>query len=182
MVYIHIYRLRSVLILAYLCNHDNNFIYHLLSKEWYRHVKKDLIFLLLYWLNDYYESIICKHKHKMRILIDVLHFVVVQSLSNVWLFATSWNAARQVSLSFTISQSWLQLMSIESVIPSSHLVLCCPLLLLPSIFPSIRVISNESVLRIRLPKYWSCSFSISSSNEYSGLISFRIDWFDFLSV
>ena len=89
---------------------------------------------------------------------------------------------RQASLSFTISQSLLKLMSIESVVPSSHLVLCCPLLLLPSIFPRINVFSNESALCIRWPKYWSFSFSISSSNEYSGLISFRIDWFDLLSV
>ena len=89
---------------------------------------------------------------------------------------------RRASLSFTISQSLLKLMSIESVVPSSHLVLRCPLLLLPSIFPSINVFSNESALRIRWPKYWSFSFSISSSNEYSGMISFRIDWFDLLSV
>ena len=90
--------------------------------------------------------------------------------------------ACQTSQSFTISQSLLKLMSIESVVPSSHLVLRCPLLLLPSIFPSINVFSNESALRIRWPKYWSFSFSISSSNEYSGMISFRIDWFDLLAV
>ena len=99
--------------------------------------------------------------------------VVVQSLSQVWLFAAPWTAARQASLSFTIPQSLLKLMSIESVMPTNHLVLCCPLLLLPSIFPSIRVFSNESALHIRWPKYWS--FSISPSNESSGLISFRID-------
>ena len=91
-------------------------------------------------------------------------------------------AARQASLSFTISQSPLKLMSIESVMPSNHLVLCCPLLLLPSIFPSIRVFSKESTLRTRWPKYWSFSFSISPSNEYSGLISFRMDWLDLLAV
>ena len=91
-------------------------------------------------------------------------------------FATSWTAAGQASLSITNSWSLLKLMSIESVTPSNHLILCCPLLLLPSIFPSVRVFSNESVLRIRWPKYWS--FSISPSNEYSGLISFRFDWFD----
>ena len=95
--------------------------------------------------------------------------------------ATPWTAARQVSLSVTNTWSLLQLMSFESVMPSNHLILCCPLLL-PSIFPSIRLISNESVLRIRWPKYWSISFSISPSNEYSGLISFRIDWFDLLAV
>ena len=103
---------------------------------------------------------------------------VVQLLSRVWLFATPWTAACQASLSFTISQSLLKLVSIESVMPSNHLVLCCPLLLLPSIFPSIRVFSNELALHIRWPKYWSFSFIISPSNEYSGLISLRIDWFD----
>ena len=95
---------------------------------------------------------------------------------------TQWTAACQASLSFTISWSLLKLMSIESVIPSNHLGLCHPLLFLPSIFESIRVYSNESVLRIRWPKYWSFSFSISPSNECSGLISFRIDWFDILGV
>ena len=95
---------------------------------------------------------------------------------------TPWTAAHQASLSFTISQSLLKLMSIESVMPSSHLILCHPLLLLPSIFPSIRVFPNESALRIRCPKYWSFSFSISPSNEYPGLISFQMDWFDLLAV
>ena len=94
----------------------------------------------------------------------------------------TWTAARQASLSFTISQNLLKLMSIESVMPSSHLILCYPLLFLPSIFPSIRVFSNESVLCIMWPKYWSFSFSLSLSNEYSGLISFRIDWFDLLAI
>ena len=93
-----------------------------------------------------------------------------------------WTAARQASLSITNRRSLLKLTSIESVMPSNHLILCCPLLLPPSIFPNIRVSSNESVLRIRWPKYWSFSFSISPSNEYSGLISFRIDWFDLLAV
>ena len=109
-------------------------------------------------------------------------FVVVQLLSRVCLFATPWTAAPQSALSFTISRSLPQLTSIESVMPSNHLILCRPLLLLPSIFPSIRVFSNESALRITWPKYWSFSFSISPSNEYSGLISFRIDWFDLLAV
>ena len=95
---------------------------------------------------------------------------------------TPWTAALQASLSFTISQSLFKLMSIELVMPSNHIILCHPLLLLPSIFPSIRVFSNESALRIKWPKYWSFSFSISPSNEYSGLISFRIDWFDLLAV
>ena len=108
-------------------------------------------------------------------------FSSVQSLSHVRLFVTPWTAAGQASLSITNSRNSLKLMSIESVMPSNHLILCHPLLLLPSIFPSIRVFSNESVLRIR-PKYWSFSFSISPSNEYSGLISFRMDWLDLLAV
>ena len=106
----------------------------------------------------------------------------IQSLSHVLFFANPWTAAYQASLSFTNSQSSLKLMSIKSVMPSNHLILCRPLLLLPSIFPSIRVFSNESVLCIRWPKYWRSSFSISPSNEYSGLISLRIDWFDLLAV
>ena len=110
----------------------------------------------------------------------MIQFSSVQSLSRVGLFATPWTAARQASLSIINSRSLLKLMSIESVMPSSHLILCCPLFLLPSIFPSIRVFSNESVLRIRWPEFWSFSFSISPSNEYSGLFSFRIDWIDFL--
>ena len=104
------------------------------------------------------------------------------SLSHFWLFATPWTAAHQASLSITNSQSLLKLMSIGLVMPSNQVILCCPLLLLPSIFPSIRVFSNESVLLIRLPKYWSFSFSISPSNEYSGLISFRIGWFHLFAV
>ena len=105
--------------------------------------------------------------------------VIVQSLSHVQLFVTSWTEA---SLSFTISWSLLKLMSTESMMPSNHLILCCPLLLLPSIFSSIRDFSNESVLHIRWSKYWNFSFSISPSNEYSGLISFRIYWFDLRAV
>ena len=106
----------------------------------------------------------------------------VQSLSRVRLFVTPWTAARQASLSITNSRSLLKLMSIELVMPSNRLILCRPLLLLPSIFPSIRVSSNESVLHIRWPKYWSFSFSLSPSNEYSGLILFRVDWLDLLAV
>ena len=109
-------------------------------------------------------------------------FVVVQSLSCVWLFATPWTAVCQASLSFTISQSLLKLMSIESVMPSNHLILCHPLLLLPSIFPSVKFFSNESALLIRWSKFWSFSFSISPSSDYSRLISFRIDWFGLLAV
>ena len=107
--------------------------------------------------------------------------VQVQSLSHIQLFVTPWSAARQASLSITNYQSLLKLMSAESVIPSNHLILCRPLLLLPSIFPSRRVFSNESVLCIRWPKYCSFSFSISPSNEYSGLISFRMEWLDLAS-
>ena len=101
--------------------------------------------------------------------------VVVQSLSHVQLFVTPWTNARQASLSITNSHSLLKLMSIELVMPSNHLILCCPLLLLPSIFPSVRVFSNESSLCIRRPKYWGFSFNISPSNEHSGMISFRMD-------
>ena len=108
--------------------------------------------------------------------------VVVQSLSPVQLLAILWTAACQASQSFTISRSLLKLMSIELVMPSNHLILCHLLLLLPSIFSSIRVFSKETVFHIRWPKYWSFSFSISPSNEYSGLISFHTDWFDLLAV
>ena len=109
-------------------------------------------------------------------------FSSVQSLSHVQLSATPWTAACQGSLSITSSQSLLRLISIELVMPSNHLILCCLLLLLPSVFPNIRVSSNESVLRIRGPNYWRFNFSISPSNEYLGLISFRMDWLDLLAV
>ena len=112
----------------------------------------------------------------------VVLFSSVQSLSHIRLLATPWTAPCQASLSNTNSQSLLKLMSTELVIPSNHLILCHPLLLPSSIFPSIRVFSNESVLCIRWPKYWCFSFNINPSNEYSGLISFRIDWFDLLAV
>ena len=116
------------------------------------------------------------------LLFNSLCFSSVQSLSHVQLFATPWIAARQASLSITNSQSSLRLAYIKSVMPSSHLILCRPLLLLPPIPPSIRVFSSESTLHMRWPKYWSFSFSISPSNEHSGLISFRMDWLDLLSV
>ena len=109
-------------------------------------------------------------------------FVFVQLLSCVWLFVTPWTSACQTLPSFSISQGLIKLTSIESEIPSIYLVFCHPLLLLPSIFPSIRVFSNELALHIRWPKYWSFSFSISPSNEYSGCISFRIDWLDLFAV
>ena len=111
-----------------------------------------------------------------------IQFSSVQSLSCVQLFVTPWTAAHQASLSITNSQSLLKLKAIESVMPSNHLMLCRPLLRLPSIFPSIRVFSDESDLHIRWPTYWSFSFSISHSNEYSGLISFRMDWLDLFAV
>ena len=116
----------------------------------------------------------------MRVVFGSQSIVVVQSLSCVQLFATPWTAELQASLS--VSWSLPKLTSIDLVMPSNHLILCCPLLLLPSILPSTRVFSNELALRIRWPKCWSFSFSISPSNEYSGLISFRIDWFDLLAI
>ena len=112
----------------------------------------------------------------------IFQFSSVQSLSCVWLFVTPWTTARQASLSITNSRISPKLMCIESVMPSSHLILCRPLLLLPSIPPSIRVFSNESTLRMRWPKYWSFSFSISPSHEHPGLVSFRMDWLDLLAV
>ena len=121
-------------------------------------------------------NVVLHHTH------DKIYIISVQSLSLVQLFATPWTAAPQASLSITNSQSLLKLMSIESVMPSSHLILCCPLLLLPPIPPSIRVFSKESALRIRWPKYWSFSFNISPSNEHPGLISLRMDWLDLLAV
>ena len=114
--------------------------------------------------------------------IILFQFSSVQSLSHVWLSATPWTTSSQASLSITNSQSLPKLMSIESGMPPNHLILCHPLLLLPSIFPSIRVFSTESALRIRWSKYWSFSFSISPSNEHPGLISFRMDWLDLLAA
>ena len=113
---------------------------------------------------------------------DPLEFSSVQSLTHIRLFATPWTAAHHASLSIAYSQSLLKLMSIESEMPTNHLILCHPFLFPPSIFPSIKVFSNESAVRIRWPKYWNFSFNISPSNEYSGLISFRMDWLDLLAV
>ena len=115
-------------------------------------------------------------------MLSILWISSVQSLSRVWLFGTPWTAARQASLSITNSQSPPKPMSIESMMPSNHLILCCPLLLLPPIPPSIRVFSNESTVRMRWPKYWNFSFSIIPSKEIPGLISFRMDWLDLLEV
>ena len=135
--------------------------------EWY------LIVVLMYIFLTINDVVHLSHAY--------LPFITsVHSLSCVWLFATPCTAARQASLSITNSQSLLKLMSIALVMASNHLILCCPLLLLPSILPSKRVLSKESVLHIRWPKYWSFSFSISASNEYSRLISFRMDWLDLL--
>ena len=127
-------------------------------------------------------SSILKEKNKKVLTVSTYRFSSVQSFSRVWLFVTPWTAAHQASLFITNSQTLLKLISIESVMPSNHLIFCHPRLLLPSIFPSIRVFSNESVRRIRWPTYWSFSSSISPSNEYSGLISFRMNWLDLLTA
>ena len=170
----------------------------MLDSRWVSHISW-VSLCFLYW---YLKSTRWKQSWKLAVLIRQqfvflkllpLKFVhksrrnrtcskTVQSYSHNQLFATPWTAAGLASLSIINSHSLLKLMSIESVMPSNHLILCCPLLLLPSVFPSIRVFSNESVLHIRWPKYWSFSFSISPSNEYSGLISFRIEWFYLLAI
>ena len=121
-------------------------------------------------------------QYEVKVYMKQIQFSSVQLLSRVKVFATPWIAAHQASLPITNSWTLLKLMSIESVMPSNYFILCRPLLLPPSIFPSIRVFSNESALCIRWPKYWSFSFSISPSNEYSGLISFRMDWLDLFAV
>ena len=136
--------------------------------------------LLNFFFNPQLGSLLLLYLFAVVYIANQMHLASVQSFSHVRLFATPRTAALQASLSITNSQSLLKLMSIELVMPSNHLILCCPLLLLPSIFPSIRVFSNESVLHIRWPKYWSFSFNISPTNEYSGLISFRMDWLDLL--
>ena len=133
----------------------------------------------MHWI-FFQRKLSSRNKAQTRNIFAVIF--VVQSLSHVLLFATPQTVAHQALLSFTISWSWLKVMSVEVMILSNHLILCCPLLLRPSIFPSIRVFSNELALRIRWPKYWSFSFSISPSIEYPGLISFRIDWFDLRAV
>ena len=125
---------------------------------------------------------VAKSQTQLKTKHSTTYTAISVQIGCVQLFATPWTASRQNSLSITNSQSLLKLMSIKSVMPSNHLILCCSRLLPPSIFPSIRVFSNESVLCIRWPKYRSFSFSISPSNEYSGLISFRINWFDLLAV
>ena len=140
-------------------------------------------FFSIFWILVSFLTIGCiVHTDAFITFLLFCQFSSVYSLSRVWVFATPWTAARQASLSITNSWSLLKLMSIELVMPSNHLILCRGLLLLPSIFPSIRVFSNESALRIRWPKYWSFSFNISPSNEHPGLISFRMDWLDLLAV
>ena len=136
--------------------------------------------LLNFFFNPQLGSLLLLYLFAVVYIANQMHLASVQSLSHVRLFATPRTAALQASLSITNSQSLLKLMSIELVMPSNHLILCCPLLLLPSIFHSNRVFSNESVLHIRWPKYWSFSFNISPTNEYSGLITFRMDWLDLL--
>ena len=134
------------------------------------------------WMNTSPMNLDGKEAYEKDPQYFVIQFSSVQFLSCVRLFVTPWIAARHASLSITNSWSLLKLMSIESVMPSNHLILYCHLLLLPSIFPSIRVFSNESALRIRWPNYWSFSFNISPSNEHLGMISFRMDWLDLLAV
>ena len=166
-------------------NGDNPNVHQLIkwiSKMWYIHtveyyvaIKRNEVHITT-WMN--LENIMLSErsqKHKYQ-------FSSVQSLSCVWLFATPWTTARQASLSITNSQSPPKPMPIESEMPSNHLILCCPLLLLPSIFPSIRVFSNESALCIRWPKFWSFSFNISPPDEHPGLISPRMGWLDLLTV
>ena len=145
-------------------------LWYIYTMEYHSAIKKNTFeSVLMRWMN--LEPIIQSEVGQK--------FSSVRSLSRVWLFVS---AAHQASLSISNSQNLLKLMSLESVMPSNHLILCCPLLLLPSIFPSIRVFSSETVLCIRWPKYWRFSFSISPSNEYSGPVSFRMDWLDLLAV
>ena len=151
--------------------------------EYYTATKRnELLVHANIWMN--LIGIKLSEKNQKKFLYDFIYmmFSSVQSLIHVWFFVTPWTTASQASLSITSSRSLLKLMSIELVMPSNYLTLYHPLLLPPSIFPSITVFSSELILPIRWPKYWSFSFSISPSNEYSGLISFRMDWFDLLAV
>ena len=145
--------------------------------DWFLQLKMRTCFKTTIYKGRYTES-----QYTFEKKFNNINHQLVQLFSRVQLFVIPWTAAHQASLSITNSWSLLKLMSIELVMPSNHLIFCCPLSLLPSIFPSIRVFSDESVLHIRWPKYWSFSFSISPSNEYSGLISFRMDWLDLLTV
>ena len=172
--------------------------FFLLSAETFTHQISVFLLLVLgglylFWIKVLYLDtctvksssfcwVLCNPMFSVSWRLILLFLMQFSALSHVQLFATPWTAAHQASLTITNSQNLLKFMSIESVIPSNHLILCYPLLLLNSIFSSIRVFSNESVLCIRWPKYWSFSFSISPSNDYPGLISFRIDWLDLLAV
>ena len=153
---------------------ERSFLY---NNKYSKQIQKTIGRLSMKYIYMYIYMYIYNMSGKIRIF-----FSSVQLLSCVQLFSTPWIAARQASLSITNSRSSLKLTSIESVMPSSHLILCHPLFLLPSIFPSIRVFSNVSALHIRWPKYWSFSFNISPSNEYPGRISFTMDWLDLLTV
>ena len=148
---------------------------------WYSHLFKNFPqFVVIQRIKDF--NVVSEAEVDAFLEFLRIQFRSVQSLSRVWLFVTPWIAARQASLSITNSQSSLRFMSIESVMPSSHLILCRPLLLLPPISPSIRVFPNESILLMRWPKYWSFGFSIIPSKEIPGLISFRMDWLDLLAL
>ena len=149
-----------------------------LSWQWHTEVWPNTPRKAFFWVKYY----ICFLLGWVSVTWSYIHFSSVQTLSHVWLCATPWTRARQASLSITNSQSSPKLMSIDSVMPSNHFILCYPILLLPSIFPSIRVFSNESAFHIRWPKYWSFSFSISPSKEYPGLISFRMHCLDLFAV
>ena len=157
---------------------ENESVIHTSKRYYSSFKKKEILPFTITWLN--LEDIILSEISQTQK--DKYYIISVQSLSHVRLFVTQWTAAGQASLSITSSWSLLKLMSIQSVMPSNCLILCCPLLFPSSIFPSIRIFSNESVLCIRWSNYWSFSLSISPSNEYSGLISFRMDWLDLLAV
>ena len=157
---------------------ENESVIHTSKRYYSSFKKKEILPFTITWLN--LEDIILSEISQTQK--DKYYIISVQPLSHVRLFVTPWTSPRQASLSIINSWSWNKLMSIESVMPSNHLILCHPLLLLPPIFPSIRVFLNESSLHIRWAKYWSFTFNISPSNEYSRLISFRMDWLDLLAV
>ena len=162
---------------------EHIWVFMVLQRTWLEHqTGRELGAGLLHRWQKSSPGITCRMWQPSTGYIPLQNVLAVQLFCHVWLFVTLWTAACQASLSFTISLSLPKIRATELVMLSKHLTLCRPLLLLPSIFPSIRVFSSELALCIRWPKYWSFSFSISTSNEYSGLISFRIDWFDFFAV